>query len=39
LVLTHDFATMVDFAYGRVADGLEMPALSPSRKIWGLAKP
>ncbi len=24
LVLTHDFATMLDFAYSRVADNLEM---------------
>ena len=24
LVLTHDFATMLDFAYGRVADNLAM---------------
>lgn len=27
LVLTHDFATMLDFAYNRVADGLEMPGV------------
>jgi len=27
LVLTHDFATMLDFAYTRVADGLEMPGV------------
>jgi predicted nuclease of predicted toxin-antitoxin system len=27
LVLTHDFATMVDFAYSRVADGLKMPGV------------
>lgn len=27
LVLTHDFATMIDFAYNRVADGLEMPGV------------
>lgn len=27
LVLTHDFATMIDFAYSRVADGLEMPGM------------
>ncbi len=25
LVLTHDFATMLDFAYSRVADSLKMP--------------
>jgi len=24
LILTHDFATMIDFAYGRVADNLKM---------------
>jgi predicted nuclease of predicted toxin-antitoxin system len=27
LVLTHDFATMLDFAYSRVADALEMPGV------------
>ncbi len=27
LVLTHDAATMIDFAYSRIADGLEMPGL------------
>lgn len=27
LVLTHDFATMLDFAYSRVAKGLEMPGV------------
>jgi predicted nuclease of predicted toxin-antitoxin system len=27
LVLTHDFATMIDFAYGRVAQGLKMPGI------------
>lgn len=27
LVLTHDFATMIDFAYSRAADGLEMPGV------------
>lgn len=27
LVLTHDFATMIDFAYRRLADGLEMPGV------------
>jgi Domain of unknown function (DUF5615) len=26
-VLTHDFATMIDFAYSRVANGLEMPGV------------
>lgn len=25
LILTHDFATMLDFAYSRVADNLKMP--------------
>jgi len=27
LVLTHDFATMLDFAYNRVADNLKMPGV------------
>lgn len=27
LVLTHDTATMIDFAYSRIAEGLEMPGL------------
>lgn len=27
LVLTHDFATMIDFAYNRVAEGLPMPGV------------
>jgi predicted nuclease of predicted toxin-antitoxin system len=27
LVLTHDFATMLDFAYNRVTDGLNMPGV------------
>lgn len=27
LILTHDFATMIDFAYSRVADNLEMPGV------------
>ncbi len=27
LVLTHDFATMIGFAYGRIEDGLEMPGV------------
>ena len=27
LVLTHDFATMLDFAYSRVAEGLEMQGI------------
>ncbi|MBS1793320.1 MAG: DUF5615 family PIN-like protein [Acidobacteria bacterium] len=27
LVLTHDFATMIGFAYGRIEDGLKMPGV------------
>lgn len=27
LVLTHDFATMIGFAYSRIAEGLEMPGV------------
>lgn len=27
LILTHDAATMIDFAYSRVADGLPMPGI------------
>lgn len=27
LILTHDVATMIDFAYDRVADGLQMPGI------------
>ena len=27
LILTHDFATMIDKAYGRVADNLKMPGI------------
>lgn len=27
LILTHDFATMIDFAYNRVTDGVQMPGV------------
>lgn len=27
LVLTHDFATMIDFAYNRIAENLKMPGV------------
>jgi len=34
LVMTHDFATMIDFANSRVADGLQMPGVIACRRIW-----